>query len=225
MVCFDLDDTLYPEYKYVQSAYKAIASYMHKNFDTDSNEIYNLLWETFNIGNNAFDNLLKQYPLWGNNECAIKKLLHIYRFHNPEIHLDRPTLSTLETFAKSGVKMGIITDGRIITQRNKINALNLTRFVNIENIIISEQTGFDKTSNQNFITMMRQNPKEHHFVYVADNPEKDFLHPNKLGWTTIMLKDQTGKNIHPQKIFSAAEFNSKYVINSLPELQAICLTI
>ena len=39
------------------------------------------------------------------------------------------------------------------------------------------------------------------FTYVGDNPDKDFIAPNILGWKTICLKDY-GRNIHKQD-FSA----------------------
>ena len=35
------------------------------------------------------------------------------------------------------------------------------------------------------------------FVYIGDNLKKDFVTANRLGWTTICLRDQ-GDNIHAQ---------------------------
>ena len=96
--------------------------------------------------------------------------------------------------------MGMITDGRIQTQRLKIHALGLDKYIPEQNILISEATGADKHFSLPFDIMMRRNPGESRFVYVGDNPEKDFLWPNRLGWLTVMLLDTDGRNIHPQRI-------------------------
>ncbi len=37
------------------------------------------------------------------------------------------------------------------------------------------------------------------YVYVGDNPKKDFIAPNSLGWLTIGLRDD-GRNIHKQDL-------------------------
>ena len=34
------------------------------------------------------------------------------------------------------------------------------------------------------------------YFYVADNPKKDFIVPNKLGWRTVMIEDDQRKRIH-----------------------------
>jgi putative hydrolase of the HAD superfamily len=30
------------------------------------------------------------------------------------------------------------------------------------------------------------------YIYVADNPEKDFVGPRRLGWTTVRIRRQMG---------------------------------
>jgi putative hydrolase of the HAD superfamily len=41
---------------------------------------------------------------------------------------------------------------------------------------------------------MEAHPAAARFLYVGDNPDKDFLAPNRLGWTTVMVRDE--RNLH-----------------------------
>ena len=102
----------------------------------------------------------------------------------------------LSELAHRGVVIGMITDGRTISQKNKINALGLERWFDEKNIIVSEEFGSEKTDERNFRYFMESYPDCSYF-YVGDNPKKDFVVPNRLGWQTIMLKDN-GQNIHKQ---------------------------
>ena len=54
-------------------------------------------------------------------------------------------------------------------------------------------------------------------VYIADNPKKDFITPNALGWLTIQVND-SGRNIHPQDITVKSSQKAKLKVNQLKEL-------
>ena len=81
-----------------------------------------------------------------------------YRYHIPDISLRPGALDLLEGLKRRGVPIGIITDGRSATQRAKIKALGLDRFVADCNIIISGETGADKTTSLPFETLANRNP-------------------------------------------------------------------
>ena len=53
----------------------------------------------------------------------------------------------------------------------------------------------------NYEYFVKRYPGCNDFIYVGDNPDKDFIAPKTLGWETICLKDD-GSNIHKQD-FSA----------------------
>ena len=55
------------------------------------------------------------------------------------------------------------------------------------------------------------------YVYVGDNPVKDFLAPNKLGWMTVCLLDN-GQNIHLQDFTLSVEFLPQRKIKDITEL-------
>ncbi len=74
----------------------------------------------------------------------------------------------------------LITDGRSLTQRHKINAAGLHAFFDDADIYISEETGHDKTNPDTFLRVMEKYAGAEEFHYIADNPPKDFFHPSRL---------------------------------------------
>ena len=138
----------------------------------------------------------------------------MYRFHFPKISLDDGAKGFIEELKNKGVDFSIITDGRSISQRNKINALGLTN--DCSNIIISEETGFEKPhfNNFNILNGIYTNKK---LIYIADNTSKDFLAPNILKWDTICLLDN-GQNVHKQNFDLEFNYLPKLKINNFKEL-------
>jgi putative hydrolase of the HAD superfamily len=120
----------------------------------------------------------------------------------------------LEKLLSQGTEMSLITDGRSITQRNKLRALGIETF--FKNIVISEEVNSEKPSEYNF-RMVMDNKIAENFIYIADNPKKDFITPNKLGWTSICLLDR-GKNVHQQNFKLSIDFLPHYSVNSFEEI-------
>lgn len=191
VVCFDLDDTLYKEIDFVKSAFGEIAAC------EGHPEWVDLMMQWFFDGENVFLRLNRQLG----QHKPIADYLTVYRNHFPHISLSDGVRSTLDALARKGVVLGLITDGRSVSQRNKIKALGLEKWFADKNIIISEEFGSEKTEERNFCYFNQLYP-EASFAYVGDNPSKDFLVPNGLGWETIMLKDD-GRNIHRQGVVPA----------------------
>ena len=90
------------------------------------------------------------------------------------------------------------------------------------NIIISEVIGCDKHHANGFQLIMRQNPNCSKFFYIGDNTSKDFYWPNKLGWTTICLKDN-GKNIHQQNFDIEFEYKPQHIIHNFSDIIPLIL--
>ena len=188
VVCFDLDDTLYKEIDYLISAYGEIAA------SVGHLELVPQMVKWYKEGENVFQKLNQLLCI----DTPIEAYLKIYRGHYPSISLSDGVEDALIELKHRGVILGLITDGRSVGQRNKIKALKLDRWFDDENIIISEEFGSEKTDDKNF-KYFEQKYSGHSFVYVGDNPKKDFIVPYHLGWQTIMLKDD-GRNIHKQEV-------------------------
>jgi putative hydrolase of the HAD superfamily len=208
-IVFDLDDTLFKEIDFVKSAYIYINSYINSRFNIDlSKNIKKCLSGEVNF----FD--LINSKLHPDQNFPIEKYLELYRFHYPEIKLSKDTSVFFEKILSHNIDFSIITDGRSISQRNKIKALGLYDLV--KNIIISEETGYEKPHLNNFKILNRiySNKK---LIYIADNTSKDFLAPNTLKWDTICLLDN-GQNIHKQNFDLNADYLPKTKINFLNEI-------
>ena len=202
LICFDLDDTLYKEIDYLKSAYREIAKYAaghcHECSDTVpvlAHKAYEVMLAAYHEGQNAFEELNMFLGL----EQPISDYLYIYRNHKPKISLSEDVVQTLDALKAKGVRVGLITDGRSIQQRNKIEALGLSQWIDEKEMVISEELGSEKPALANYEYFMKRYPECHDLTYVADNLKKDFIAPNELGWQTICLKDD-GRNIHRQEV-------------------------
>ena len=208
-IVFDLDDTLYKEIDFVKSAYIYINSYINLRFNLDlSNSIKKCLDGEVNF----FD--LINSKLHPDHSFPIEKYLELYRFHYPKISFSHDTTVFLNKILSHNIDFSIITDGRSVSQRNKIKALGLYDLV--KNIIISEETGFEKPYLNNFKLLERIYPDKK-LVYIADITSKDFLAPNLLNWNTICLLDN-GENIHRQNFDLNFEYLPKFKVNNLTEI-------
>lgn len=211
VVVFDLDDTLYKEIEYLYSAYREIADFLLERKQV-SRDPYPKMVEWYHQKKNVFQSLNDYFRL----EIPIAAFLSIYRNHIPDIVLDPPTEQTLSELCRNECILGIISDGRSVAQRNKIAALGLDRYVQKECIIISEEFGSEKPNEMNYLAIQRQYP-EKRFFYVGDNPQKDFLAPNALGWETICLLDD-GKNIHKQDFSLPSQFLPHKTVNTINQI-------
>lgn len=203
---FDLDDTLYKEIEFLKSAYREVALVIGHP------EAFDFMLDCYLYGDNAFKSVIDRYNL----TFSIDQLLEIYREHKPGISLQHDTISTLDSLKDRGVKMCLLTDGRSVTQRNKIEALDLYRWFADEDILISEEFGHGKPSVECYEYFMNHYPYAN-FTAIGDNTSKDFITPNHLGWTTICLLDN-GRNIHKQDFTKESKCLPKRNINSLIEL-------
>ena len=199
---FDLDDTLYSERDFEKSG----IDFVYNTFDIKHIELESI------VANRK--NWIEKIINGSNNQITSQMVLDIYRNHIPSIQLYKDSKVFLEKMISKGNEMSLITDGRSITQRNKLRALGIESY--FTNIIISEEINSEKPSEYNF-KMVMNNKHTENYIYIADNPNKDFITPNKLGWTTICLLDR-GQNVHKQNFNLPKEFLPQSSINSFDEI-------
>lgn len=206
VIIFDLDDTLYKEVSFVESGFKAIARHLGNPLYADE------MMFSLRDGKNAFEQLISNHSL----TTFIEELLSIYRTHFPTIELETSIVATLDALVSNGKILGIITDGRSLTQRNKINALGLSRWFTDDNIIISDEFGSAKPNERNYQFFMSKYPGKT-YAYIGDNVAKDFVTPKSLGWQTICVKDN-GQNIHSQNFGLSDEYLPEITVNNIEEI-------
>ena len=208
-IVFDLDDTLYKEIDFVKSAYIYVCKYIRSRFGID---FFSQIQECIDDGINFYDYIISK--LHHKHNFSIEKYLELYRFHYPKLSLSADTTEFLNNISDRKIGFSIITDGRSISQNNKIKALGLSHLA--QNIIISEETGYEKPHVNNFKIIEKVYPDKK-FLYIADNTSKDFLAPNTLKWDTVCLLDN-GQNIHKQNFDLQIKYLPKIKINHLKEL-------
>lgn len=187
-IVFDLDDTLYPETDYVKSGFRAVGNEIEKRFGVK--DAYEKLCRYFSVDKNDVYNRVLRDSNVVFTQSDIADLVGIYRTHKPEIALSEKVKDTLLSLRKNGYKIGIITDGRPVQQRAKIEALGLEKLVH--SIIVTDELGgteFRKPNPTAFETMCKHfqiQPQE--MLYVGDNPNKDFAIKKHLPVKTVQIK-------------------------------------
>jgi putative hydrolase of the HAD superfamily len=217
-VVFDLDDTLYPERAYAYSGFEAVAGQfadrlgdpaesaaaMRRLLDTEHRmHVFNAL-----LADRGFEQTGK----------LVSAMIDAYRGHRPVISLYEDADAAL-TRLRTRHSLGIITDGRIIQQAAKIEALGLSP--RVDAIILTNELGpgFAKPHPRPFELMADRLSAAHaECVYVADNPAKDFVAPNALGWITVRIT-------RPDGVYNDAPTAEggvpQHVISSLDELDGL----
>lgn len=189
-IVLDLDDTIYKEIEFVKSGFAAIVK---KYADNQHAKFFEMMMNSWINGFNAINTLFESLNL---SNIPIQEPLNLYHSHFPEINLPRESQSFFQKAISRGYKLGLITDGRIITQRNKLQALGINEY--FDKIVISEEFGSEKPSIQNYKIFEESFPGNN-FCYIGDNTKKDFIAPAKLGWKMYCLRDD-GNNIHRQDL-------------------------
>lgn len=189
-IIFDLDDTLYSEKQYVKSGFEAVAECLSDKQAAEK------LWQYFLEGKSAIDELLQEM---GRQELK-EQCLRVYREHLPEITLYEGVSDMLQRLRAQGIRIGIITDGRVEGQKNKIKALGLDQMV--DDIIITDELGgvqFRKPCDIAFrILQCRWRVPYEEMVYIGDNPGKDFQAPMQLGMRSIYFENVDGLYYHKE---------------------------
>jgi len=179
VLVFDLDDTLYDEVEFVKSGLNEISYFI------DKPSSYEYMLNIFNEEGSGkiFNKVIKKFNL----DISLQKLIEVYRFHTPKINL--PSESTELLKYAVNFKTALISDGHYIMQQNKFNSLNLFNYIDYPIF-----TDFHHTSkpNKKAFEMVMSKFENEKYVYISDNPKKDFQAPNELGWVTIRFKNYRG---------------------------------
>lgn len=213
-IIFDLDDTLYDEKQFVIGGFDAVSYYVSIKYDVNQDIVHQVLFETlYEHGRgHTFDIALKKLGIYEKKD--IPQLVEIYRNHTPKLKLYPEATTVLSHLKKNGYKLGLITDGDIEVQKNKVKSLKVGDFFDC--MIFSDEYGIEKQKPNPFPYLKaieKLKVKNTKSVYVGDNPHKDFITANKLGLVTIRILKGNYENITLDD-----EFEAKYQIKNIIEL-------
>lgn len=216
-VIFDLDNTLYSEISYVRSGFMEVSDYLSDKYKLDQDKIFKKMIHIFNVEGRGkvFNILLDDLNL--SEKENIMNLVYIYRFHTPDISLYDDALDTLILLKEKNYKLGIITDGKALVQKNKIDALNLNKIFDV--IILTDALGPDfwKPSivpYQIALDLLNSTPNES--CYIGDDSFKDFLGPKSLNMKTIQVQYEEEIDYWKKRGFKQTK--PDYTIRSLQEI-------
>jgi putative hydrolase of the HAD superfamily len=219
-VVFDLDDTLYDEIEYCKSGFQAVAEFLSEGPGAPSAErIFSVLWKRFTTGNrrNTFNTALDELGI-SYDDKLIEELVNVYRGHIPDLTLPQDCREVLCKL-RTKYTLALITDGYLPGQKLKVQSLGIEDFFKC--IVYTEQLGreFWKPSPAGFEKIIEiLNEKPENMAYIGDNEKKDFIAPNKLGFSTIQL-------IRHSRLHTSTSTESgakaQHVIHKISQLPAV----
>jgi putative hydrolase of the HAD superfamily len=217
-VIFDLDDTLYPERAFALSGFRAAATWAAGEWGIDdmAPQMASLL-DDGHLGAVFKMALARERPEYCDEDLA--RLIDVYRNHEPTLALFDDAPAALAHSAQYG-PLGLITDGTHWVQKNKVEALGIAG--HFKHIVYTGALGgrdFHKPHPRAFELMEAElAAPDALFVYIGDNPAKDFVAPNARGWGTVQVVRANGIHDARAEVEGGAP---QHEIESLDELGSV----
>jgi putative hydrolase of the HAD superfamily len=196
-VVFDLDDTLYLERDYASSGFRAVGEWCIEHLKLRGVEEQTQALFDQGIRGDIFDVALDRLGI-ERNAGTISTMVRVYGEHTPQIQL-LPDASECLARLQDLVYLALLTDGNPVSQWAKIDALGLRDRFNT--IVVTGDFGieFYKPHQRGYQCIeARFGMCCGRFVYVADNPSKDFYAPRTLGWNAIRVRRPAGLHEHQE---------------------------
>jgi putative hydrolase of the HAD superfamily len=187
VIVFDLDDTLYPERDYVRSGLSAAGEWVLRAYGR--RDFAATAWALFGSGvrGRLFDATLARLGLPDDPE-TIAALVDVYRHHRPLIALYPDVDRVLRALA-GHARLALVSDGPLASQKRKVKVLGLDD--RLDPVVLTDRWGraFWKPHERAFREVERVTGfRGAECAYVADNPRKDFVAPQALGWRTVRVR-------------------------------------
>ncbi|MFC4323895.1 HAD family hydrolase [Litchfieldia salsa] len=196
-VFFDLDDTLHDHQKpfadsvnhcFNDFSRKHSISALYKKLRHYSDE----LWKDYSQNKLTLEELriqriilaLRDFSYTISREQA-SSFQSQYEDDLSRISLFPDASHVLNTIKDHGIQIGLITNGPVQHQKNKIQALNLHTYFPNELIFISDEVGIAKPNPELFtLAAGRVNLPPSEILYVGDTWVNDIIGPLNAGWNT-----------------------------------------
>ena len=218
-IIFDLDNTLFNQVEYIKNLMKHIAYVLSKKYNLDQNKTAKILisyWmDKGPFYGRFFDDLVEKFSI---DKNEVKNLIHISHTHKPSIE-PYPHVHDILSKLQKKYNLALITDGNENTQKNKVQALGLEKY--FSRIFYATAENMKPSPNAYNAILKHFKLKPEQAVYVADNPNVDFISPNKIKMPSIRVLTGYFKDVN---IGSARESthtmqNIEEIFDVLDELQ------
>ena len=218
-VVFDLDDTLYPERQFAISGFRACEHWLAVEHGVRRPVVADMTRLLDDGHMRALFEIVLADRMPGHSPHLLEAFIDIYRLHDPDIALYDDAAIALQHFEARG-PIGLITDGQAEVQASKVRALRLEpRFARIVYTGALGGRSFSKPHPRAFEQMEAAlGQPDDRFVYIGDNPAKDFVAPNARGWISVQVH-------RPQRIHARAAMADggapQHIVDSLVELPSL----
>ena len=217
-ICYDLDNTLYDEASYFYGAFESIADYIADYFEINRVTILGELVRLFNKKGSLypylFNDTLKQLNI-SFDSSFILKLVKIFHSAEPNLILYDDVLPALKKLRLKQMRLGLISNGYVETQRRKVKILHLESM--FDELIFPKEYGKEKPDPYIYnLALERFKIKPYEAIYVGDNPVYDFYGATISGMHTIRIRRGAFADL-----VVASEKNAQYEIHNHQEILKI----
>lgn len=203
-ILFDLDDTLYNERQFVEGGFRVVASRISQRYDLDCDKVYTLLLEVLDKHGRGqvFDISLQMLNLY--DRKMIPGLVDAYRSCRTQLAMFKEVEDVLRILKKEGYRLGLITDGDTMVQKNKVKALGIEGVFDCLVFTNGYDIGREKPDTFSYRKALEElEISAEQSIYVGDNPHKDFIGAKKIGMLTVRVMRGQYKTVKLQKEYEA----------------------
>lgn len=197
-IFFDLDDTLHDHLYPFSKAFKDSFTNLYQQLDVESlykkfRDFSDLLWKKYSNQELTLEELriarivmaLEYFQKSITNEQA-SDFQAQYEMNLDDLKLFAEVPELINVIKAKGKLVGIITNGPVQHQFNKINSLGLTSYVSRDHIFISDGVGVAKPNKQIFHHVAQKvNMIPSEMLYIGDSWPNDVVAPMEAGWKAI----------------------------------------
>jgi len=215
-VIFDVDNTLYDTKQYFYGGFRKISMYLSEKYKFDNEKIVKDLikiWEeNTSMYPHIFDDFLKKY----NIEEDVMKIVRVFNSYDGDLKPYDDVIGLLKTLRDKDYRLGIITDGNVQRQKNKIKKLGVASF--FDYILYTKEVGCSKPSTIPFEKMMKElEVKPDETFYIGDNPVLDFEGAKKTGMKTVRVLKGEFKNLKTSEYVDFETDSFKEILSIIDE--------
>jgi putative hydrolase of the HAD superfamily len=189
-ILFDLDDTLYDRSQAFEKFVELFVSNYSSALDQESPSI--LKDTLFKLDCKGYKPRREMFTEIMNNVSwrylpSLEELINYYCIEFPNcVESTSELFKTLDWCFDNNIKMGIVTNGPVQMQNEKIDNLKIRKYM--RTIIISDEVGFRKPDPEIFLLALNElNIENNSALYIGDNPSTDIKGANDAGITSVWL--------------------------------------
>ncbi|MEQ1912502.1 MAG: HAD family hydrolase [Vicinamibacterales bacterium] len=178
----DLDDTLYPQCRFLFSGLAAVAHHVAERCSVDQGCAFRFLMTSYNTDRgHELDRLVEQFELTE----SVGSLVAVIREHTPALTLQPATLRTLRELRRSW-QLGIVTNGVPAIQAAKVAALGVDRLVDTVVYATEHGSGTGKPEPDPFLEALRRlDMPAAQAIFVGDDEMADMFGATECGMQAI----------------------------------------